>query len=55
MGLRMDRLLKMMRKEFLRRLEEERKKRKEVIWLRRRLPLKSHSGGAFLERRSGML
>ena len=55
MGLRMERLLKEMKREFLRRLEEERKKRKEVIWIRRKLPLKNSPGEAFLERRSGML
>ncbi len=55
MDLRMERLLREMKREFLRRFEEERKKRKEVIWLRKKLPLSNRSGGAFLERRSGML
>lgn len=55
MDLRMERLFRAMKREFIRRLEEERKRRKEVIWLRQRLPLRESRGEGFLERRSGML
>ncbi len=50
MGSRMEQLLRVMRREALKRLEEERKKRKEIFWIRLRMPaLRSFTKGV-LER-----
>ena len=50
MGSRMEQLLRVMRSEALRRLEEERKKRKEVFWIRLRIPTLRPPTKGILER-----